>query len=165
VIRRIGIALVIVTGHIDLSVELGRRLHRRDRRGADGALTTCIIPASIACLAPCADRAAQGYGGLFQDSVSVILPVPACWCFQGLALAVLQGQSVGPFSPTSESLRFHSRTFHATARLPPLAPDRRHDGRLVWSMSASRTTARRASHARGRAPTDSLSLRNETCSA
>jgi len=59
-------------------------------------------------------------GGLFQDS-SFIVTLAGMLVFKGLALAVLQGQSVGPFSPTFQKLLRVSfqNLFPAPARFTP----------------------------------------------
>jgi putative multiple sugar transport system permease protein len=104
VIMALGMLLVIVAGHIDLSV--GSVV------GFIGALAAVLmvefgwhfVPATIACLlAGAAIGAAQGWFIAFFRIPSFIVTLAGMLVFRGLSLAVLQGQSVGPF-PTSFQL-------------------------------------------------------------
>src|ERR1700709_326170 len=105
VIMALGMLLVIVTGHIDLSVG--------SVAGFIGAIAAVLmvqygvhfIPAAIACLVLGAlIGAAQGYWVAYFKIPSFIVTLAGMLVFKGLALAVLQGQSVGPFPPTFQKL-------------------------------------------------------------
>jgi len=138
--------------NIDLP-SLGRRgfSHRRDRRGAVVGATTSFhfhLHAPIAASRSFADRrVALAIGWPISRFRPSSLPLPACWCFKGLALAVLQAGPVALLADLPETLfRFHSELFPAPARFNPTL--RLLIGacwRLVWSMSSSRTRARAAS--------------------
>ncbi|MDP9043242.1 MAG: sugar ABC transporter permease [Pseudomonadota bacterium] len=104
VIMALGMLLVIVAGHIDLSV--GSVV------GFVGALAAVlmvefdwpVVPATLACLAAgAAIGAAQGYFVAFFRIPSFIVTLAGMLVFKGLSLALLQGQSVGPF-PSSFQL-------------------------------------------------------------
>src|SRR6059058_5251152 len=105
VIMALGMLLVIVTGHIDLSVG--------SVAGFIGAIAAVLmvrldmhfIPATIVCLALGAlIGAAQGYWVAYFKIPSFIVTLAGMLVFKGLALAVLQGQSVGPFPLTFQKL-------------------------------------------------------------
>lgn len=98
VIMALGMLLVIVAGHIDLSV--GSVV------GFVGALAAVLmveygwhfVPATLACLlAGAAIGAAQGWFVAFFRIPSFIVTLAGMLVFRGLSLALLQGQSVGPF--------------------------------------------------------------------
>jgi len=98
VIMALGMLLVIVAGHIDLSV--GSVV------GFVGALAAVLmveyhwhfVPATLVCLAVGgAIGAAQGYFIAFFKIPSFIVTLAGMLVFKGLSLALLQGQSVGPF--------------------------------------------------------------------
>ena len=104
VIMALGMLLVIVAGHIDLSV--GSVV------GFIGALAAVLmvqfewhfVPATLVCLlAGAAIGAAQGWFVAFFRIPSFIVTLAGMLVFKGLSLALLQGQSVGPF-PTSFQL-------------------------------------------------------------
>jgi putative multiple sugar transport system permease protein len=104
VIMALGMLLVIVAGHIDLSV--GSVV------GFIGALAAVLmvqvemhfVPATLLCLAAgAAIGGMQGWFIAFFKVPSFIVTLAGMLVFKGLALAVLQGQSVGPF-PTSFQL-------------------------------------------------------------
>jgi putative multiple sugar transport system permease protein len=104
VIMALGMLLVIVAGHIDLSV--GSVV------GFVGALAAVLmveyhwhfVPATLVCLAVGgAIGAAQGYFIAFFKIPSFIVTLAGMLVFKGLSLALLQGQSVGPF-PTEFQL-------------------------------------------------------------
>src|SRR3954454_13431919 len=116
VIMALGMLLVIVTGHIDLSVG--------SVAGFIGAVAAILmvrlemhfIPATILCLALGAlIGAAQGYWVAYFKIPSFIVTLAGMLVFKGLALAVLQGQSVGPFSATFQKL--------SSGFIPELFPD------------------------------------------
>src|SRR5690606_11788659 len=101
VIMAVGMLLVIVSGHIDLSV--GSVL------GFIGALAAVMIVqwhvnfvlAAIVCLAVgAAIGAAQGYWIAYFRIPSFIVTLAGMLVFKGLTLWLLAGQSVGPFPPT-----------------------------------------------------------------
>ncbi|WP_395700271.1 multiple monosaccharide ABC transporter permease [Aquabacterium sp.] len=98
VIMALGMLLVIVAGHIDLSVG--------SVSGFVGALAAVLmvnlqwhfVPATLACLAAgAAIGAAQGWFVAYFKIPSFIVTLAGMLVFKGLALALLQGQSVGPF--------------------------------------------------------------------
>jgi len=105
VIMALGMLLVIVAGHIDLSV--GSVV------GFIGALAAVLmvefnwhfVPATVACLmAGAAIGAAQGWFVAFFRIPSFIVTLAGMLVFRGLSLALLQGQSVGPFPSTFQLL-------------------------------------------------------------
>jgi putative multiple sugar transport system permease protein len=105
VIMALGMLLVIVTGHIDLSVG--------SVAGFVGAVAAVLMVryhvayplAFLACLAVGAlIGAAQGYWVAYFKIPSFIVTLAGMLVFKGLALAILQGQSVGPFPPTFQKL-------------------------------------------------------------
>ncbi len=98
VIMALGMLLVIVAGHIDLSVG--------SVCGFIGALAAVLIvqmgwhpfPAMLACLAAGAlIGAAQGWCVAYKRIPSFIVTLAGMLVFKGLTLAVLGGMSVGPF--------------------------------------------------------------------
>ncbi|MDE2605982.1 MAG: sugar ABC transporter permease [Burkholderiales bacterium] len=98
VIMALGMLLVIVAGHIDLSVG--------SVCGFTGALAAVLmvehnVPWYLAtpiCLAAgAAIGAAQGWFVAYMRIPSFIVTLAGLLVFKGLALLVLQGQSVGPF--------------------------------------------------------------------
>jgi putative multiple sugar transport system permease protein len=98
VIMALGMLLVIVAGHIDLSVG--------SVSGFIGALAAVLmvrydwnfVPATLLCLAVgAAIGGAQGWFVAFLKIPSFIVTLAGMLVFKGLALALLQGESVGPF--------------------------------------------------------------------
>jgi putative multiple sugar transport system permease protein len=98
VIMALGMMLIIVAGHIDLSVG--------SVCGFIGAVAAVLIvkygfhwlPVTFACLALGAViGAAQGYFVAFWKIPSFIVTLAGMLVFKGLALWILAGQSVGPF--------------------------------------------------------------------
>ena len=98
VIMALGMLLVIVAGHIDLSV--GSVV------GFIGALAAVLMVemhvhyalAAVLCIATgAAIGGAQGYFVAFFKIPSFIVTLAGMLVFKGLSLALLQGQSVGPF--------------------------------------------------------------------
>jgi putative multiple sugar transport system permease protein len=98
VIMALGMLMVIVAGHIDLSV--GSVV------GFVGALAAVLIVnynlnyvlAGVLCLAMGGlIGAAQGYFVAYAKIPSFIVTLAGMLVFKGLTLALLQGQSVGPF--------------------------------------------------------------------
>src|SRR6266568_5009187 len=105
VIMALGMLLVIVTGHIDLSVG--------SVAGFIGAVAAVLMVryhidytlAFLACLlVGAAIGAAQGYWVAYFGIPSFIVTLAGMLVFKGLALALLQGQSVGPFPTTFQKL-------------------------------------------------------------
>jgi len=105
VIMALGMLLVIVAGHIDLSVG--------SVCGFIGALAAVLmvqfewhfVPATLACLA-CGGLigAAQGWFVAYFRIPSFIVTLAGMLVFKGLALALLHGQSVGPFPESFQML-------------------------------------------------------------
>jgi putative multiple sugar transport system permease protein len=105
VIMALGMLLVIVAGHIDLSVG--------SVSGFIGALAAVLmvehdwnmVTATIACLvAGAIIGAAQGWFIAYFKIPSFIVTLAGMLVFKGLALALLQGQSVGPFPTEFQKL-------------------------------------------------------------
>ena len=104
VIMALGMLLIIVTGHIDLSVG--------SVAGFVGAVAAVLMVryhiayplAFLACLLGAAIGAAQGYWVAYFKIPSFIVTLAGMLVFKGLALAILAGQSVGPFPPTFQKL-------------------------------------------------------------
>src|SRR6187431_2538221 len=105
VIMALGMLLVIVAGHIDLSVG--------SVAGFVGAVAAVLMVryqvdyplAFVACLLVGAlIGAAQGYWVAYFKIPSFIVTLAGMLVFKGLALAILAGQSVGPFPPTFQKL-------------------------------------------------------------
>lgn len=101
VIMAIGMLLVIVAGHIDLSV--GSVV------GFTGALAATMTVTNgihwsitiVACLlVGILVGAAQGYCVAFLEIPAFIVTLAGMLVFRGLSLTLLQGQSVGPFPET-----------------------------------------------------------------
>ncbi|MGE3348379.1 MAG: multiple monosaccharide ABC transporter permease [Ramlibacter sp.] len=115
VIMAMGMLLVIVAGHIDLSVG--------SVCGFIGALAAVLmvkyewhfVPASLACLV-CGGLigAAQGWFVAYSRIPSFIVTLAGMLVFKGLALALLAGQSVGPFPDAFQMLSsgFMPDAFH-----------------------------------------------------
>jgi putative multiple sugar transport system permease protein len=104
VIMALGMLLVIVAGHIDLSVG--------SVAGFIGALAAVLmvrmgmhfLPATILCLiAGGVIGAAQGYWIAYLKIPSFIVTLAGMLVFRGLTLALLAGESIGPF-PTQFQL-------------------------------------------------------------
>jgi putative multiple sugar transport system permease protein len=98
IIMALGMLLVIVAGHIDLSVG--------SVSGFIGAVAAILmvqynvpaIPAGLLCLVLGAMiGAAQGYWIAYHKIPSFIVTLAGMLVFKGLSLAVLGGRSVGPF--------------------------------------------------------------------
>ena len=105
VIMALGMLLVIVTGHIDLSVG--------SVAGFIGAVAAVLmvkfgVPSILAVLICLAlgglIGAAQGYWVAYFKIPSFIVTLAGMLVFKGLALAILAGQSVGPFPPAFQKL-------------------------------------------------------------
>lgn len=98
IVMALGMLLVIVAGHIDLSVG--------SVSGFVGAVAAVLmvnhgmhfVPATMICLVlGGVIGAAQGYWVAFYKIPSFIVTLAGMLVFKGLALAVLEGSSVGPF--------------------------------------------------------------------
>ena len=98
VIMALGMMLIIVAGHIDLSVG--------SVCGFVGAVAAVLIvqlhvhwiPVTVFCLALGAGiGAVQGYFVAFWKIPAFIVTLAGMLVFKGLALYILKGQSVGPF--------------------------------------------------------------------
>jgi len=105
VVMAFGMLLVIVSGHIDLSVG--------SSAGFIGAVAAVMmvnyhinfIAATLACLVLGGlIGAAQGYWIAYFKIPSFIVTLAGMLVFKGLALALLGGQSLGPFSTTFQKL-------------------------------------------------------------
>lgn len=116
VIMALGMLLIIVTGHIDLSVG--------SVAGFIGAVAAVLmvryglhpIPAVVICLALGGlIGAAQGYWVAYFRIPSFIVTLAGMLVFKGLALAILAGQSVGPFPTGFQRL--------SSGFIPELVPD------------------------------------------
>ncbi|MCK0197693.1 sugar ABC transporter permease [Ancylobacter sp. 6x-1] len=149
VIMALGMLLVIVTGHIDLSVG--------SVAGFIGAVAAVLIVkfeinyvlAALICLALGGlIGAAQGYWVAYFRIPSFIVTLAGMLVFKGLALAILQGQSVGPFPVTFQKLSsgFIPEFFSDSGQLYPttLVIGALLAVLLVWQNVRSRT--RQESH-------------------
>jgi putative multiple sugar transport system permease protein len=105
VVMALGMLLVIVTGHIDLSVG--------SVCGFIGGLAAVLIveydlsvtTAVLACLgAGAIIGALQGWFVAYARIPSFIVTLAGMLIFKGLALALLKGQSVGPFPEAFQSI-------------------------------------------------------------
>src|SRR4030088_1983069 len=163
VIMALGMMLVIVTGHIDLSVG--------SVAGFVGAVAAVLMVryhvdypvAFIPCLlVGAAIGAAQGYWVAYFKIPSFIVTLAGMLVFKGLALALLQGQSVGPFPTTFQKLSSgfipellsEGSTLHPTSLLigAVLA--------LALVYVSTKTRARRASHGVDVEPTGFFAFKN-----
>ncbi len=119
VIMAVGMLLVIVSGHIDLSV--GSVLGFVGGLAAVMMVTWNFNPvvATVLCLAAGAlIGAAQGYWIAYWKIPSFIVTLAGMLVFKGLTLWLLQGQSVGPF-PASFNLL-------SSGFIPDVSPERFH---------------------------------------
>jgi putative multiple sugar transport system permease protein len=123
IVMALGMLLVIVAGHIDLSVG--------SVSGFVGACAAVLmvnhgmnfVLASVICLVlGGVIGAAQGYWVAFYKIPSFIVTLAGMLVFKGLALAVLDGSSVGPFPDTFQLLStgfipdpFHGETLRVTS--------------------------------------------------
>lgn len=149
VIMALGMLLVIVTGHIDLSVG--------SVSGFVGAVAAVLMVrhridpalAVVACLLlGAAIGAAQGYWVAYFGIPSFIVTLAGMLVFKGLALAVLEGQSVGPFPPTFQKLSsgFIPELFPAAGALHPTSLLIGVVLAFVMVFAAARGRAREQSH-------------------
>ena len=123
VIMALGMLMVIVAGHIDLSVG--------STAGLVGALAAVMmvqfnvnyVLATIICIATGAlIGAAQGYWIAFWRMPSFIVTLAGMLVFRGLTNLVLQGQSIGPFPDAFAAVSsgfipdvFHGENLHITS--------------------------------------------------
>lgn len=125
VIMAIGMLLLIVAGHIDLSVGSIVAFV-----GASAAVMMVnyelgFIATTIVCLLLGAIiGAAQGYWVAYQKIPSFIVTLAGMLVFRGLTLALLEGQSIGPFPTGFQKLStgfigdiFGNETMNLTALL------------------------------------------------
>jgi putative multiple sugar transport system permease protein len=162
VIMALGMLLVIVSGHIDLSVG--------SVSGFIGALAAVMmvqyhvptVPTIVLCLlAGAAIGAAQGYWIAYWKIPSFIVTLAGMLVFRGLSLTMLQGQSVGPFPKAFQALSsgfvpdlLGTQGFNLTALvLGVLAA-----AALVWG--AVRTRAKQARYAAVEEPFAFFVLKN-----
>jgi putative multiple sugar transport system permease protein len=105
VIMALGMLLVIVAGHIDLSVG--------SVSGFIGTLAAVmmvhyhisVVPTVLSCLlVGAAIGAAQGYWIAYWKIPAFIVTLAGMLVFRGLSLTMLQGQSVGPFPKAFQAL-------------------------------------------------------------
>ena len=105
IIMALGMLLIIVAGHIDLSVgsvsgfigAVAAVLMVQYEMNFLGVALICIILGGII-------GALQGYWVAFFKIQSFIVTLAGMLVFKGLQLAVLQGESVGPFPPQFQLL-------------------------------------------------------------
>ncbi len=105
VIMALGMLMVIVTGHIDLSVgsvagfvgAVAAVLMVRYHVGPIPAVLVSLVVGGLI-------GAAQGYWVAYFKIPSFIVTLAGMLVFKGMALAVLQGASVGPFDPAFQKL-------------------------------------------------------------
>ncbi|WP_420962942.1 multiple monosaccharide ABC transporter permease [Brucella sp. IR073] len=137
IIMALGMLLVIVAGHIDLSVG--------SVAGFIGALSAMMmvqwgihyVPATILCLAMGGlIGAAQGYWVAYHKIPSFIVTLAGMLVFRGLTLALLGGRSIGPFPPQFQLLSsgfipdfFPGYGIHMTSMLIGVAVV----GFMIWS--------------------------------
>ncbi len=104
-IMALGMLLVIVAGHIDLSVGSLVGFVGGAAAVMMVRLHLPILPSVLACLAiGAAIGAAQGYFVAYVKIPSFIVTLAGMLVFKGLTLALLAGQSVGPFPPVFQKL-------------------------------------------------------------
>ncbi len=147
VIMALGMLLVIVAGFIDLSVG--------SVAGFVGALAAVLmveyhwhyVPAAMLCLVVGAIiGGAQGYLIAFHKIPSFIVTLGGMLVFKGLALAILAGQSVGPFPPTFQLLSsgfIPDPLGHDSLRVTSLLLGVLAAGGLVWSGLRARANKTR----------------------
>ncbi len=148
IVMALGMLLVIVSGHIDLSVG--------SVSGFVGAVAAVLmvnhgvhfVVATILCLIlGGVIGAAQGYWVAFYKIPSFIVTLAGMLVFKGLALAVLEGSSVGPFPDTFQLLStgfipdpFHGETLRVTSLVAGILMA------LVLLVSKVRGRAERVKH-------------------
>lgn len=125
VIMAIGMLLLIVAGHIDLSV--GSVVAFVGASAAVMMVTyemNFVLTIIISLVLGALIGAAQGYWVAYQKIPSFIVTLAGMLVFRGLTLALLQGQSVGPFPTGFQKLStgfipdiFGSETLNLTSLL------------------------------------------------
>lgn len=125
VIMAIGMLLLIVAGHIDLSV--GSVVAFVGAAAAVMMVTyemNFMVTVSASLLLGALIGAAQGYWVAYRKIPSFIVTLAGMLVFRGLTLALLQGQSIGPFSTGFQRIStgfipdiFGSETMNLTALL------------------------------------------------
>lgn len=125
VIMAIGMLLLIVAGHIDLSVGsivafVGASAAVMMVNYEMNFIVTIIVCLGLGALI----GAAQGYWVAYQKIPSFIVTLAGMLVFRGLTLALLEGRSVGPFPPGFQKLStgfipdiFGSETLNVTSVL------------------------------------------------
>src|ERR1700740_3486420 len=149
VIMALGMLLVIVTGHIDLSVG--------SVAGFVGAVAA-VLMVRYHVAYPLAFRAflvvgalvgaAQGYWVAYFKIPSFIVTLAGMLVFKGLALAILQGQSLGPFPPAFQKLSagFIAEVFPDIGTLHPTSLLIGAVLALALVYASAKARAREASH-------------------
>jgi putative multiple sugar transport system permease protein len=167
VIMALGMLLVIVAGHIDLSVG--------SVCGFIGALAAVLmvnfnwhfVPASMVCLL-CGGLigAMQGWFVAYSRIPSFIVTLAGMLVFKGLALALLAGQSVGPFPDGFQLLSagfipelFTAEGFRVTSLLLGVAVA------VALAVSGVRARANRIRHGVHVEPTALFVLKNAVFAA
>ena len=99
VVMALGMLLIIVAGHIDLSIGSHGRVRRGARGGPDGPVPRRVPHRDAALPHRRRPRRRQprATGSLISSIPSFIVTLAGMLVFRGLTLAVLQGASVGPF--------------------------------------------------------------------
>ncbi|MDR7267378.1 putative multiple sugar transport system permease protein [Pelomonas saccharophila] len=144
VVMALGMLLVIVAGHIDLSVGSVCGFI-----GALGAVLMVqmewpVLPAMLACLvAGAVIGAVQGAFVAWLKIPSFIVTLAGMLVFKGLALALLSGQSIGPFPDSFQGL--------ASGFLPELAGTVGHPASLALGLGGVALLALRELLARRKA--------------
>jgi putative multiple sugar transport system permease protein len=109
IIMALGMLLVIVGGHIDLSVGsvsgfIGALAAMMMVTWHLGPLSHPIIVGLVCLVTGGVIGAAQGYWIAYHKIPSFIVTLAGMLVFKGLALAILGGASVGPFPPEFQAL-------------------------------------------------------------
>lgn len=167
VIMALGMLLVIVAGHIDLSVG--------SVCGFIGALAAVLmvqfdwhfLPATLVCLL-CGGLigAIQGWFVAFSRIPSFIVTLAGMLVFKGLALALLAGQSVGPFPDAFQMLSsgfipdlFNAEDLRLTSLLLGVAVA------AALALAVLRTRAKRLRHGMQVEPTSLFALKTAVFAA
>jgi putative multiple sugar transport system permease protein len=167
VIMALGMLLVIVAGHIDLSVG--------SVCGFIGALAAVLmvqyewhfLPATLVCLL-CGGLIGgiQGWFVAYSRIPSFIVTLAGMLVFKGLALALLAGQSVGPFPDAFQLLSsgfipdlFSAETLRLTSLLLGVA------AAAALALAVLRTRAKRLRHGMQVEPTSLFALKTAAFAA
>ena len=162
IVMALGMLLVIVAGHIDLSVG--------SVSGFVGACAAVLmvnhgmhfVPAAMICLVlGGVIGAAQGYWVAFYKIPSFIVTLAGMLVFKGLSLAVLEGSSVGPFPEDFQLLStgfipdpLHGETLRITSLIAGILMA------LVLLVSKVRGRAERVKHGMESEPAVFFMLKN-----